>query len=81
MTKDYKTCIGLVDSIRAIQSDFPAYACLFTRQKEKSSLTKLGPVCFKKYLSECRMNLLDCLLCYPHLLDPNNKRLEEKFLF
>ena len=27
--------------------------CLFTRQKEKSSLTKLAPVCFKKYLSEC----------------------------
>ncbi len=29
------------------------YACPFTGQKEKSSLTKLAPVCFKKYLSEC----------------------------
>ncbi len=29
------------------------YACLFTKQTEKSSLTKLAPVCFKKYLSEC----------------------------
>ncbi len=24
------------------------YTCLFTRQNEKSSLTKLAPVCFKK---------------------------------
>ncbi len=31
------------------------YACLFPRQKEKSSLTKLGPVCLKKYLSECKL--------------------------
>ena len=28
-------------------------ACLFTKEKEKSSMTKLAPVCFKKYLSEC----------------------------
>ncbi len=41
MTEDYKTSIDL-------ELDTECYTCLFTRQKEKSSLTKLAPVCFKK---------------------------------
>ncbi len=35
---------------------YKCYPCLFTRQKVKSSLTKLALVCFKKYLSECTIN-------------------------
>ncbi len=73
MTKDYKTWIVLVDSItevpRIMLSVFfvmhrnkhhKLYACLFTRQKEKSSLTKLAAVCFKKKLSECTMKKNHC---------------------
>ncbi len=46
------------DALKIKQAHYPCkhhkvYACLFTRQKEKSSLTKLALVCFKKYLSEC----------------------------
>ncbi len=48
MTKDYA-----VSALPLWCKHHKVYACLFTRQKEKSSLTKLGPVCFKKYLSEC----------------------------
>ena len=36
------------------------YACLFTREKEKSSFTKLAPVCFKNKLSVC----VECTLNY-----------------
>ncbi len=42
-------------STLSMQASQGLYDCLFTRQNEKSSLTKLGPGCYKKYLSECRL--------------------------
>ena len=46
MNEDYETCIQLTSTL----STQALKACLFTRQKEKSSLTRLAAVCFKKII-------------------------------
>ena len=56
MTEDYKTCIDLVltkwpvkkcEFLDALMQDYVIYPCLFTGEKQKSSMTKLNPECLK----------------------------------